>query len=69
MTPGQCSDCQHFVDDPAELERALPGLLILSSAQGDSRGDQGICLAHERFLLPTMTCDRFEARAEKYGCF
>ncbi len=57
-----CRYCRHFVDDAVSLERLLPGLSALSSAQGDTWGDQGICMLHERLLLPTMTCERFEAR-------
>ncbi len=57
-----CAACAHFVDDPRELERRLTGLTILSSAWGDTRGDQGLCEAHALFLQPVMTCPRFVGR-------
>jgi len=60
--PDCCGNCRYFVDDPVAIENALPGLLALSSAQGDSRGDQGLCEVHDRYLMPHMTCDRFAAR-------
>ncbi|MCU0303271.1 MAG: hypothetical protein MUC56_04360 [Thermoanaerobaculales bacterium] len=56
---GRCGRCAHFVDDPRELERALPGLGILSSAWGSTRGDQGLCTVHDLFLQPVMSCPRF----------
>jgi len=60
---GTCAGCVHLICDPAEFEDALPGILILSSGQGDSRGDQGLCRVHQRLLTPGMTCGRFEPRA------
>jgi hypothetical protein len=52
----------YLVDDATEIERALAGILILSSGQGDSRGDQGLCEIHQRMVLPDMSCERFVAR-------
>ena len=57
-----CAGCAHLEDDPKRLERTLPGLLILSSAHGDSRGDQGLCEVHDTLVTPDMTCDAFLAR-------
>ena len=57
-----CGNCRFFVDDPVAIERALPGLLALSSGQGDCRGDQGLCQIHDRYLMPCMSCPRFEPR-------
>jgi hypothetical protein len=58
----RCGTCTHFIDDPADFERALPGILILSSGQGDSRGNQGLCRVHERLLTPNTSCERFVPR-------
>jgi hypothetical protein len=58
----RCGRCAHFVDEPRALERSLVGLAILSSAWGDSRGDQGLCELHDLFLQPVMTCSRFVSR-------
>jgi hypothetical protein len=49
----------YLVQDAAEFESTLPGILILSSGQGESRGDQGLCQIHERLVAPEMTCGRF----------
>ena len=46
----------HMSCDPVKFEDALPGILILSSGQGDSRGDQGLCRIHQRLVTPEMTC-------------
>jgi len=56
-----CRTCRHFQDDPAAFERALPGILILSSGHGDTRGDQGLCDIHDRILTPGMRCTSWSA--------
>jgi hypothetical protein len=53
------------VDDPVALESAFPGLLALSSAQGDSRGDQGLCRLHDTLVTPEMTCTSFHPRPKE----
>ena len=58
----RCGTCTHFIDDPEEFERALTGILILSSGQGDSRGSQGLCRVHERLLGPNTGCEHFLPR-------
>ena len=58
-----CTGCVYFIHDPVEFERALPGILILSSGQGESRGDQGLCQIYQRLVTPEMTCGRFHPRA------
>ena len=59
-----CTACAHLMDDAAKLESVFPGLLILSSAQGDSRGDQGLCRLHDTLVVPTMTCESFLAHPD-----
>jgi hypothetical protein len=58
-----CAGCAYLIQDAAEFERALPGILILSSGQGESRGDQGLCRIHQQLVTPEMTCGRFQPRA------
>jgi hypothetical protein len=58
----KCADCLHFLDDPAEFERALPGILILSSGHGETRGNQGLCRIHDKLATPNMSCDHFAPR-------
>jgi hypothetical protein len=54
-----CRDCRFFVSAPAELERALPGLNILSSAYGAVRADTALCARHERFIVAAPACSEF----------
>jgi hypothetical protein len=58
-----CARCGYLLDDPVEFENALPGILILSSGQGESRGDQGICRIHQQLVAPNMSCDHFQPRS------
>jgi hypothetical protein len=59
-----CGGCSHLIHDPAEFESAFPGILILSSGQGESRGDQGLCRIHERLVTPEMSCTHFRGGAK-----
>lgn len=59
-----CAWCGHLLDDPVEFENALPGILILSSGQGESRGDQGMCRIHQQLVAPSMRCDHFQPRSD-----
>ena len=46
----QCLSCRHFRNDPAYLESVVQGLATMSSAYGAARGDDGLCLRHDRYL-------------------
>jgi hypothetical protein len=46
----RCGVCRFFTGTPAALERAVPGLNILSSAYGSVRGDTGLCEQHDSFV-------------------
>jgi hypothetical protein len=59
-----CRSCRLFVHEPDELERALPGLTILSSASGSTRGQAGICLVRQTFQDPEPACPAFRAVGE-----
>jgi len=54
-----CANCREFVDDPVRIEAELPGITILSSAYGDTRGDQGLCSLHQQLVTPGLTCSAF----------
>jgi hypothetical protein len=60
---GHCGGCAHLIHEPAEFECAFPGILILSSGQGESRGDQGLCRLHERLVTCEMSCSHFRPGA------
>ena len=59
-----CKSCRHFVDDPAELEKAFAGIGALSSAYGSTRGRAGICWMDDTFHDPIPACAEFETRGE-----
>ena len=62
MAPPQrrCGACRFFIGTPAALERAVPGLNILSSAYGSVRGDTGLCEQHDSFVTgATAACPAF----------
>jgi hypothetical protein len=58
-----CSACRFFQNEPAALEAAMPGLSSLSSAHASVRGDDGLCLKHDRYLSARASCGNFERRA------
>ena len=58
----QCSGCEHFRNDPAWLEREIPGLSALSSAYASVRAEDGLCLRHDRYLSARSSCLQFTAR-------
>ena len=60
-TVPECRDCRHFLGASRELEAELPGLTILSSAYGDSMGDQGLCRLHQQLVPARHTCSDFRA--------
>ena len=61
-----CRTCRFFMDDPHELERALVGVLALSSTYGSACGDSGICAIHDTFQYPLTDCGHYRSRG---GCF
>ncbi len=54
-----CLACVHFRNDAKYLEAAFGGLTSLSSAFGSVRGDDGICLRHDRYLSAHGFCSQF----------
>ena len=62
MDPSQrrCGACRFFTGAPAALERAIPGLNILSSAWGSVRADTGLCGQSDTFVTAaTRACAAF----------
>ena len=60
-TDGHCGSCQHFRNDPAYLEAAIPGLSSLSSSAASVRADDGLCLHRDRYLSARASCADFAA--------
>lgn len=59
-----CASCAFFEDDPQAFEDAFPGILALSSGQGTTKGDQGLCRIHARMVTPGLTCDRHKTQKD-----
>jgi hypothetical protein len=58
----RCAACRFFTGAPAALERAIPGVNILSSAFGSVRADTGLCERHGVFTTArSAACPQFEA--------
>ena len=57
-----CRSCAHFRNDPGYLEAAFAGLASLSSAYGSVRGEDGLCLRHDRYLGARSCCADFTER-------
>ena len=59
-----CRQCAAFVDDPAEVEKELPGITILGSAYTSVRGSAGVCTEFNRFMdpIPAAECTAFSPR-------
>lgn len=56
----RCGGCRFFTGEPAALERAIPGLNILSSAYGSVRDNTGLCEKRESFVtFATAACAKF----------
>jgi hypothetical protein len=56
-----CAACRFFTGAPAAVERAIPGLSILSSAYGSVRADTGLCERHGVFTTARRaSCPQYE---------
>jgi len=58
---GQCRHCVHFRNRPEYLEAAYKGFSSLSSAYASVRGEDGLCLLHDRYLSANSCCADFKA--------
>jgi hypothetical protein len=58
-----CRGCRHFRNDPAFLEAAVAGLTSLSSGYASVRGDDGLCLCHDRHVSARSSCNSFAPAA------
>ncbi len=60
-----CGGCRSFEGDPAEMERAFPGLASLGSGYGSARGRDGLCALHGLYLPANATCADFSPATAK----
>ena len=59
---GTCGDCVNFRNDADHLERAFPGLTIMSSGRGSVRSADGLCSRHGLFLGDDASCDDHDTK-------
>ncbi|MBF0194713.1 MAG: hypothetical protein HQL71_09140 [Magnetococcales bacterium] len=59
MSGESCRSCSYFIVEPLELEKAIPGLNILSSAMGSVRGDTGWCKLLDIFQVADNNCPKY----------
>lgn len=50
MSGKSCGSCVHFRNDPAYLEALFASLAALGSADAATRGEDGHCRRHDRYL-------------------
>jgi hypothetical protein len=62
-TTAACRGCRHFAAAATALEAAFPGLASLSSAYASVRADDGLCLAHDRYVTAASACAQFSRPA------
>jgi len=63
-TPRRCRFCTWFRNDPAFFEQEFAGLSSLSSAYASVRGEDGLCLRHDRYLSAHASCADFSPAPE-----
>jgi hypothetical protein len=56
---GRCGSCANFCNDPAYLEKVMPGLTSMGSAHASVRADDGVCQLHDRYLSARASCADF----------
>lgn len=54
-----CQECIYFQNDPVKIEKAWPGLTIMSSGFASVRDRDGFCSYHQLYLSARDGCPRF----------
>ena len=54
-----CEKCIHFQNDPAEIEKAYPGLTAMSSGYASVRDRDGLCSYNQIYLSAGDSCPQF----------
>jgi hypothetical protein len=55
-----CQNCAHFQNDPALIEKAYPGLTVMSSGFASVRDRDGLCSYNQLYLSARDGCKHFE---------
>ncbi len=54
-----CQNCVHFQNDPAFIEKAYPGLSVMSSGFASVRDQDGFCNYNQLYLSARDSCPDF----------
>lgn len=54
-----CQRCAYFQNDPAEIEKAYPGLTAMSSGYASVRDRDGLCSYNQVYLSAGDSCKNF----------
>jgi len=57
-----CQKCAYFQGDPARIEKAYPGLAIMSSGFASVRDLDGFCDYNQLYLSARDSCPHFAPR-------
>lgn len=56
MPGGRCGECRHYAAAPDDLERGIPGLVVMGSGYSAVRACDGLCRRHDRYLSANHGC-------------
>lgn len=59
-----CASCAHFDRDPLTIEKAIPGLNVMSSGFASVRDNDGMCAQHDRYVPAYGRCAAFATRRD-----
>ncbi|MEP6485187.1 MAG: hypothetical protein ABJB01_12125 [Rudaea sp.] len=59
-----CARCAHFERDPLAIEKAIPGLSVMSSGFASVRDNDGLCAQHDRYVPAHGRCAEFATRRD-----
>jgi hypothetical protein len=62
-----CQNCAHFQNDPVLIEKAYPGLTIMSSGFASVRDQDGLCNYNQLYLSARDSCPHFASRKSEFN--
>jgi hypothetical protein len=61
-----CQNCVHFQNDPALIEKAYPGLTVMSSGYASVRDQDGLCNYNQLYLSARDSCRHFTPHTPEF---
>jgi hypothetical protein len=62
-----CKNCAHFQNDPDLIEKAYPGLTVMSSGYASVRDKDGLCSYNQLYLSARDSCPHFKPRTLEFN--